>query len=54
MSDHTSARDLDEFIEVNCGRCGKKLLVRVAEVRNARTIDCRSCAVTVPRKHGAI
>jgi len=34
----------DDFLSVNCGRCGKQMLVRVEEVRELRIIDCPACA----------
>ena len=33
----------DDFIQVNGGRCGKSLLVRLEDARYQRTIDCESC-----------
>ena len=30
----------DDLLPVNCGRCGKRILVRVEEVRELRIIDC--------------
>lgn len=33
----------DDFIQMNGGRCGKSLPVRVEDVRYQRTIDCEAC-----------
>lgn len=38
-----SMDDRDDEIEVNCGRCGKKLLLRVEDIRDKLTIDCDEC-----------
>jgi hypothetical protein len=32
-----------ETMRVNCGRCGKEVLVRLAEVRDKTVIDCEKC-----------
>jgi DNA-directed RNA polymerase subunit RPC12/RpoP len=34
----------DDLLELNCGRCGKKILVWVEEVRELRMIDCLECS----------
>ena len=33
-----------DTLRVNCGRCGKELLVRLEDIRAERTIDCEECA----------
>jgi hypothetical protein len=32
-----------ETLSVNCGRCGKRLTVRLHDIIDKRTIDCASC-----------
>jgi len=39
---------MDDRIQVSCGRCGKRLLVRVQDIQHQRTIDCESCAKRGP------
>lgn len=41
-SDHrvTNGQVPDEFLLVNCGRCGRPLLVRLEDVMMNRMIDC--------------
>ena len=34
----------NDLLAVNCGRCGKKIFVRVEDVRELRIIDCPECA----------
>ena len=34
----------DDYINVNCGRCGHALWMRVDELRGLRTVDCEGCA----------
>ena len=34
----------NDVLAVNCGRCGKKIFVRVEDVRELRIIDCPECA----------
>jgi hypothetical protein len=34
----------DDLLPVNCGRCGKHIVVRVEEVRELRIIECSECA----------
>jgi len=34
----------DDYFNVNCGRCGRPLRMRIDEVRGLRTIDCEGCA----------
>jgi len=33
----------DDIIDVNCGRCGRPLKVRLFELMDARTVECRAC-----------
>ena len=46
MTSHMSEND--DIIHVNCGRCGKQLLVRVEDIRETRTVECESCASREP------
>jgi hypothetical protein len=34
--------DHDE-IQVNCGRCGKSMIVRLGEIHGKRLVDCADC-----------
>ena len=34
-----------ETLRVNCGSCGKDLLVKLEDMREARTIDCEECSL---------
>lgn len=38
----SSSMDDDE-IQVNCGRCGKSMIVRLAEIYGKRLVDCVDC-----------
>lgn len=38
----------DEFLEVNCGRCGKKLLARVESLADKRWAECERCCAKPP------
>jgi hypothetical protein len=40
-----------DTIRVNCGRCGKELLVRLAEIRDERVIDCEECKAAAAVNH---
>jgi predicted RNA-binding Zn-ribbon protein involved in translation (DUF1610 family) len=33
----------ENTLRVNCGRCGKELLVRLEDLRDKRVIDCDEC-----------
>ena len=33
----------DDTIQVNCGRCGKPLVVRLEDLRDKRTVECEAC-----------
>lgn len=37
-------------ISVNCGRCGKRLQMPLAELRTKYTVDCSACAKKLPRR----
>ena len=41
-------RDPDEFLDVNCGRCEKPLQVRIADVGDARFVECEASAAKPP------
>ena len=49
MSDDTT----DDLLSVNCGTCGKSLIVRIDDIRHLRTIDCEACGKTLPMREGA-
>jgi DNA-directed RNA polymerase subunit RPC12/RpoP len=36
-----------DTIRVNCGRCGRELLVRIEDIRGERIIDCEKCRSSV-------
>ena len=36
-------------LRVNCGRCGKKLLVTPEDLRKKRVIDCDGCVENEPQ-----
>ncbi len=40
--------DSDDLLRVNCGRCGKPLILLVEDLRDKRTIDCADCEKTLP------
>ena len=40
----------DDLLDVNCGRCGKRLRVRFDELQDLRTIDCEDCNKLPPRE----
>jgi hypothetical protein len=33
----------DDTIEVHCGRCGKSMMVRLADIGGKRLVDCVDC-----------
>jgi predicted RNA-binding Zn-ribbon protein involved in translation (DUF1610 family) len=43
----------DDLLSVNCGSCGKSLIVRLEDIRDLRTIDCEACGKTLPTSEGA-
>jgi hypothetical protein len=40
----------DDFLSVNCGRCGKPLIRSVEDLRDERTSDCDECEKTLPMR----
>ena len=40
----------DDLLDVNCGRCGKRLRIRFDELQDLRTIDCEDCNKLPPRE----
>ena len=44
MSDYKN----DDLLSVNCGRCGKSLIVRLEDIRELRRIDCEVCGKALP------
>lgn len=32
-----------DTLRVNCGRCGKEMLVKLSDIEDARVIDCDEC-----------
>lgn len=40
----------DDELELHCGRCGRRLTVRLSEIMTFRTIDCADCARLPPRE----
>ena len=40
----------DDLLDVNCGRCGKRLRIRFDELQDLRTIDCDDCKKLPPRE----
>ena len=37
-----------EELDINCGRCGEPLKVRVADLGDARFVECEACAAKPP------
>jgi hypothetical protein len=37
-------------IQVNCGRCGKSMIVRLAALFGKRLVDCVDCELAVQRQ----
>jgi hypothetical protein len=33
----------DDIIDVNCGRCGRPLRVRLSDLMDNRTVECSAC-----------
>ena len=50
MSDYTN----DDLLSVNCGRCGKSLIVRLEDIRELRSIDCDVCGKELPASREGI
>jgi hypothetical protein len=43
-------RDMDaNELQVNCGRCGKSMIVRLAALYGKRLVDCEDCELAVQR-----
>jgi len=38
----------NDLLEMNCARCGKTLLVRVDDARQAMVVECEECANLPP------
>ncbi len=36
----------DDLLEVNCGRCGRPLLMQISDVRDKPTVECPDCQRT--------
>ena len=34
---------MDDLLEVNCGRCGRHLLIAIEDLRDKRTVECLDC-----------
>lgn len=37
----------DETVDIDCPKCGRKLNVKIGDLRNKRTAYCRSCKNTI-------
>jgi len=49
MANDKYREDARAFLEMNCGRCGKKLRVRLADIDStARFFECEACAKRPP------
>ena len=44
MLSRKAVQPKDDLLPLNCGRCGKRVVVRVEEVRELRIIECSECA----------
>ena len=40
--------DPDELLDIDCGRCGRTLKVRIADLGVARDVECEACAAKPP------
>lgn len=40
----------DDLLDVNCGSCGRPLVMRIEDLRDQRTVECADCARRV--RHG--
>jgi hypothetical protein len=38
----------DELLDIDCGRCGTPLKVRIADLGDARFVECEACAAKPP------
>jgi DNA-directed RNA polymerase subunit RPC12/RpoP len=52
VSPHMRDYTTDDLLSVNCGTCGKSLIVRIEDIRHLRTIDCEACGKTLPMREG--
>jgi hypothetical protein len=43
----------DDIIDVNCGRCGRPLRVRLDDLLDKRSVDCLPCAQLHDRREEA-
>jgi len=44
----------DDPLDVNCGRCGRALVMRIDDLRDRRTVECAECAASAkPEDSGA-
>lgn len=39
---------VDELLDINCSRCGTPLKVRIADLGDARFVECEACAAKRP------
>lgn len=37
----------DDLLDVNCGRCGRPLVMPIEDPRDRRTVECAECAMRV-------
>ena len=35
----------NDLIAVNCGTCGKRLILRIEDIKNVRIINCADCEI---------
>jgi hypothetical protein len=40
--------DPDELLDINCGRCGTPLKIRLGDLGDARFVECEPCAARPP------
>jgi endogenous inhibitor of DNA gyrase (YacG/DUF329 family) len=40
----------DELLDVNCGRCGRRLVLRIGDLRDKWTVECADCETMVGRR----
>jgi endogenous inhibitor of DNA gyrase (YacG/DUF329 family) len=36
----------EDWLDVNCGRCGRALVMRIDDLRDQRTVECAECAAS--------
>ena len=39
----------DDWLDVNCGRCGRALVMRIDDLRDRPTVECAECAASAKR-----